>query len=88
MAAPAPSAAFRRLAPFLRSPASTMTQALEGGLISRHKSPKHALIYGPPRAGDIRDSLASTHLMETNLGYTPLYTFEEGVEEYLSFVLK
>lgn len=63
-------------------------QALEGGLISRNKSPKHALIYGPPRAGDIRDSLASTNLMETNLGYTPLYTFEEGVEEYLSFVLK
>lgn len=62
--------------------------ALEDGLISRNKSPKHALIYGPPRAGDIRDSLASTHLMETNLGYTPLYTFEEGVEEYLSFVLK
>jgi UDP-N-acetylglucosamine 4-epimerase len=62
--------------------------SLEGGLRSRNKSPKHSLTYGPPRAGDIRDSLASTERMETNLGYAPLYTFEEGVEEYLSFVLK
>ena len=63
-------------------------RSLEDGLHARDKQTQHNLTYGPARAGDIRDSLASTRLMEQHLGYIPLYTFEEGVDEYLSFALK
>lgn len=48
---------------------------------------KHSLSYGPERQGDIRNSLASTDKIERLLNYTALYTFEEGVAEYLHSVL-
>ncbi|HUX45833.1 MAG TPA: SDR family oxidoreductase [Terracidiphilus sp.] len=35
--------------------------------------------YGPPRAGDIRDSLADIRLAEELLGYKPLVDFREGL---------
>jgi UDP-glucose 4-epimerase len=36
-------------------------------------------IYGPPRAGDVRDSQADTTLAVKELGHAPRYSFEEGM---------
>jgi nucleoside-diphosphate-sugar epimerase len=36
-------------------------------------------IYGPPRAGDVRDSQADTTLAVRDLGHAPHYSFEEGM---------
>lgn len=41
------------------------------------------IINGPERPGDIKHSLANINSIETNIGYTPLYTFQEGVNEYI-----
>jgi len=35
--------------------------------------------YGPPRAGDVRDSQADTTLAVAELGHDPKYSFEEGL---------
>lgn len=35
--------------------------------------------YGPPRAGDVRDSQADTTLAVRDLGHQPRYSFEEGL---------
>ncbi|HEY1497852.1 MAG TPA: SDR family oxidoreductase [Candidatus Solibacter sp.] len=35
--------------------------------------------YGPPRAGDVRDSQADTTLAVSELGHAPRYSFEEGM---------
>ncbi|MFP4845630.1 SDR family oxidoreductase [Winogradskyella sp. PE311] len=37
-------------------------------------------IYGPPRQGDVRDSLANISKAETLLGYKPRYTVREGLK--------
>jgi UDP-glucose 4-epimerase len=36
-------------------------------------------VYGPPRAGDIRDSLAGIQLARDLLGYSPIVDFREGL---------
>ena len=36
-------------------------------------------VYGPPRAGDVRDSQADTTLAVRDLGHAPRYSFEEGM---------
>lgn len=36
--------------------------------------------YGPPRAGDIRDSLADIQLARDLLGYSPIVDFREGLQ--------
>jgi UDP-glucose 4-epimerase len=38
-----------------------------------------APVYGPPRAGDVRDSQADTTLAVRDLGHAPRYSFEEGM---------
>ncbi len=66
---------------------NNVIEALHQGLLKLNIEPKHSLVYGPERSGDIRDSLANISAIETNLGYKPLYTFEEGVDTYLDFQL-
>lgn len=41
--------------------------------------------YGPPRAGDIRDSLADIGRAELLLGYRPLVNFREGLERTVAW---
>ena len=36
--------------------------------------------FQPPRAGDVRDSLASLERIGRVLGYRPLVSFDEGLE--------
>lgn len=61
---------------------------LADGLNQVGIAPKNSTVYGPKRAGDIQDSLAATDLIEKYVGYAPLYTFEEGITEYLAYALK
>ena len=39
--------------------------------------------HGPPRAGDVRDSLADITAAQTKLGYAPVVGMEEGLGAYL-----
>lgn len=38
-------------------------------------------VYGPPRAGDVRDSQADTTAAARDLGHAPRFTFEQGLKE-------
>ncbi|WP_300665732.1 SDR family NAD(P)-dependent oxidoreductase [Fluviicola sp.] len=67
---------------------NNVIDGLEEGLRSLGETPQNTITYGPPRKGDIKDSLASTAKIEQYLDYKPVYTFEEGIEEYLRHVLQ
>jgi UDP-glucose 4-epimerase len=41
--------------------------------------------YGPPRAGDVRDSQADTRAVMRDLGYAPRFSFEEGLRRTLEW---
>jgi UDP-glucose 4-epimerase len=41
--------------------------------------------YGPPRAGDVRDSMADTIAATRDLGHDPKFTFEEGLKRTLEW---
>jgi UDP-glucose 4-epimerase len=41
--------------------------------------------YGPPRAGDVRDSMADTHRATAELGHRPRFTMEEGLKRTLEW---
>jgi UDP-glucose 4-epimerase len=42
-------------------------------------------LYGPPRAGDVRDSQADTTAARLELGHAPRFTFEEGMRRTLDW---
>jgi nucleoside-diphosphate-sugar epimerase len=42
-------------------------------------------LYGPPRAGDVRDSQADTTAAVRDLGHTPRFTIEEGLRRTLEW---
>ena len=42
-------------------------------------------VYGPPRAGDVRDSQADTSAARLELGHAPRFTFEEGMRRTLDW---
>jgi UDP-glucose 4-epimerase len=44
-----------------------------------------APVYGPPRAGDVRDSQADTTLAVRELGHVPRVSFEEGMRKTLEW---
>ncbi|WP_394823628.1 SDR family oxidoreductase [Pendulispora albinea] len=56
--------------------------AMLGRVVGRTITPHH----GPPRAGDIRDSLADIGRARTELGYEPRVTVEEGLAELVAHV--
>jgi nucleoside-diphosphate-sugar epimerase len=41
--------------------------------------------YGPPRAGDVRDSMADTRAATAELGHAPHFTLEEGLKRTLEW---
>lgn len=41
--------------------------------------------YGPPRAGDVKDSMASTDLAVKHLGHDPKFSLEEGLRRTLAW---
>jgi UDP-glucose 4-epimerase len=42
-------------------------------------------VYGPPRAGDVRDSEADTTAVRRDLGHNPRYSLEEGLRRTLAW---
>ena len=55
----------------------TLNRAWE--LLQEFESVQIPAVYGPARAGDVRDSQADTTSACTELGYVPRFTFEEGL---------
>jgi nucleoside-diphosphate-sugar epimerase len=54
-----------------------------GGLLGFNGKPQ----YGPPRAGDVRHSLASIERSKNELGYTPSVSFKQGLEKTVAWYL-
>ncbi len=55
----------------------TLNQAW--ALLQKFEGVEIAAQYGPPRAGDVRDSQADTTQAHADLGHTPRFSFEEGL---------
>jgi nucleoside-diphosphate-sugar epimerase len=41
--------------------------------------------YGPPRPGDVRDSLADVSAARETLGFEPAVTLADGLDEYVAW---
>jgi nucleoside-diphosphate-sugar epimerase len=61
----------------------TLNQAWE--LLQKIEGVSIPATYGPPRAGDVRDSQADTTLARRDLGHDPRFTFEEGMRATLEW---
>jgi UDP-glucose 4-epimerase len=61
----------------------TLNQAWE--LAQKLAGVRIAAKYGPPRAGDVRDSQADTTLAVRDLGHAPRFSFEEGLKRTLEW---
>jgi len=46
------------------------------------------VLYGPPRKGDVKDSLADISKAKELLGYDPLYSVKEGMEDTWNWFVK
>lgn len=82
-AAQAPSAVSGRMYNGGNGGRITLNQAWE--LLQRIEGVRIAANYGPPRAGDVRDSQADTRLACRDLGHDPKFTFEEGMRRTLDW---
>jgi nucleoside-diphosphate-sugar epimerase len=54
-------------------------------LLQKIESVRIAPKYGPPRAGDVRDSQADTARARRDLGHDPKFTFEQGMRATLKW---
>ncbi len=54
-------------------------------LLQRMEGVRIAAKYGPPRPGDVRDSMADTAAAERDLGHAPRFTIEEGLRRTLEW---
>jgi nucleoside-diphosphate-sugar epimerase len=61
----------------------TLNQAWE--MLQKIEGVSIAPNYGPPRAGDVRDSQADTVAVRRDLGYEPKFSFEEGMRATLEW---
>ena len=61
----------------------TLNQAWE--LLQRIEGVSIPAQYGPPRAGDVRDSQADTSAAVRDLGHAPRFSFEEGMRRTLEW---
>jgi UDP-glucose 4-epimerase len=61
----------------------TLNQAW--ALLQKIEGVSLAANYGPPRAGDVRDSQADTTAVRRDLGYEPRFSFEEGMRRTLEW---
>ena len=61
----------------------TLNQAWE--LLQRLEGVSIPPSFGPPRAGDVRDSQADTTAARAELGHAPRFTFEEGMKRTLDW---
>ena len=61
----------------------TLNQAWE--MLQKIEGVSLPATYGPPRAGDVRDSQADTTAVMRDLGYAPQFSFEEGLRRTLEW---
>ncbi len=61
----------------------TLNQAW--ALLQRIEGTEIPAVYGPPRAGDVRDSQADTSAAARDLGYAPRFPFGEGMKRTLEW---
>jgi nucleoside-diphosphate-sugar epimerase len=61
----------------------TLNQAWE--LLQRIEGVRIPATYGPPRAGDVRDSQADTTAARRDLSHNPKFTFDRGMRETLEW---
>jgi UDP-N-acetylglucosamine/UDP-N-acetyl-alpha-D-glucosaminouronate 4-epimerase len=54
-------------------------------LLQRIEGVRIAPVYGPPREGDVRDSMADTSAAVAALGHAPKFTIEEGLKRTLEW---
>jgi nucleoside-diphosphate-sugar epimerase len=54
-------------------------------LLQRIEGVEIAPRYGPPRAGDVRDSMADTAAAQAELGHAPRFSMEEGLKRTLEW---
>ena len=54
-------------------------------LISEAAGERPQVTYGPPRPGDVRDSLADISAAQTAFGFQPTVEFEEGLRDYVAW---
>src|ERR1051326_4806384 len=54
-------------------------------MMYRHARIEPRIQYGPPRKGDVRDSLADISAAHDAFGYTPTVGLEEGLAEYVEW---
>ena len=45
------------------------------------------VVYGPPRAGDVRHSIADISAARNSFGFVPLVSLEEGLNEYMTWAM-
>jgi UDP-glucose 4-epimerase len=64
----------------------TINQAWE--LLQRMEGVRIPPVYGPPRAGDVRDSQADTTAAVRDLGHAPRFSFEDGMRLTLDWYRK
>jgi UDP-N-acetylglucosamine 4-epimerase len=63
---------------------NSVVDSLKSGLSKIGINSSSKIVFGPERPGDIKHSLANINAIETVIGYRPLYTFQEGVDEYIN----
>ncbi len=56
-------------------------------LLQKIEGVEIAPLYGPPRAGDVRDSMADTGSAKGDLGHSPRFDIEEGLKRTLEWYL-
>ena len=57
-------------------------------MVSINKLVEPQITYGPPRAGDVRDSLADISAAHQAFGFHPQVNFEEGLKKYIEWAEK
>jgi UDP-N-acetylglucosamine 4-epimerase len=63
-----------------------LVDALKNGLKSLGVNPSSSeIIYGPNRAGDVKHSLADISKAKEIIGYSPLFSFEKGIKQTISW---
>lgn len=60
-----------------------VVESLKNGLLNKGIQSKSNIVFGPERQGDIKHSLANINAIKYYLGYKPLYSFQEGINEYI-----
>jgi UDP-glucose 4-epimerase len=54
-------------------------------MLQKMESMEIALKFGPPRAGDVRHSMADTTRAKTELGHAPQFSIEDGLRKTLDW---